>query len=184
MDIETSGAIKLFFPNPSLTLVYFEALANALDAGATEVSIDIDVQAYDKPDTLKIADIWQALIGPGAEALGAVAEQTITATTVNSRSSEPGSLFIALQGERTDGHLYLRDAFSHGAAVAIAEPRSQELCDQATFVMPDGTLRDAKGAAQERAALPLVFIVPDSLTGLQRLAGAWRQVDRPTSRLS
>ena len=30
MDIETSGAIKLFFPNPSLTLVYFEALANAL----------------------------------------------------------------------------------------------------------------------------------------------------------
>lgn len=54
MDIETSGAIRLFFPNPSLTLVYFEALANALDAGATEVSIDIDVQAYDKPDTLKV----------------------------------------------------------------------------------------------------------------------------------
>lgn len=54
MDIETSGAIRLFFPNPSLALVYFEALANALDAGATEVSIDIDVQAFDKPDTLKI----------------------------------------------------------------------------------------------------------------------------------
>ncbi|ABS62799.1 conserved hypothetical protein [Parvibaculum lavamentivorans DS-1] len=54
MDIETSGAIRLFFPNPSLTLVYFEALANALDAGATDVSIDIDVQAFDKPDTLKI----------------------------------------------------------------------------------------------------------------------------------
>lgn len=54
MDIETAGAIRLFFPNPSLTLVYFEAVANALDAGATEVSIDIDVQAFDKPDTLKI----------------------------------------------------------------------------------------------------------------------------------
>ena len=54
MDIETSGAIRLFFPNPSLALVYFEALANALDAGATDVSIDIDLQAYDKPDTLKI----------------------------------------------------------------------------------------------------------------------------------
>ena len=54
MDIETSGAIRLFFPNPSLALVYFEALANALDASATDVSIDIDVQAYDKPDTLKI----------------------------------------------------------------------------------------------------------------------------------
>lgn len=54
MDIETSGAIRLFFPNPSLTLVYFEALANALDAGASEVSIGIDVQAFDKPDTLQI----------------------------------------------------------------------------------------------------------------------------------
>ncbi len=54
MDIETSGAIKLFFPNPSLILVYFEALANALDAGATEVSIDIEVQAFDKPDTLSV----------------------------------------------------------------------------------------------------------------------------------
>ncbi|HEL5054234.1 TPA: sensor histidine kinase [Stenotrophomonas maltophilia] len=54
MDIETSGAIRLFFPNPSLTLVYFEALANALDARATDVSIEIDVQAYDKPDTLTI----------------------------------------------------------------------------------------------------------------------------------
>lgn len=54
MDIETAGAIRLFFPNPSLTLVYFEALANALDAGATEVSIEIDVQAFDKPETLKV----------------------------------------------------------------------------------------------------------------------------------
>lgn len=54
MDIETSGAIRLFFPNPSLTLVYFEALANALDAGSTDISIDVDVQAFDKPDTLRI----------------------------------------------------------------------------------------------------------------------------------
>src|SRR5690606_40392060 len=54
MDIETSGAIRLFFPNPSLTLVYFEAVANALDAGATDISINIDVHSFDKPDTLKI----------------------------------------------------------------------------------------------------------------------------------
>jgi len=54
MDIETSGAIKLFFPRSSLTQVYFEAVANALDAGATEVNIDIDVLAFDNPNTLKI----------------------------------------------------------------------------------------------------------------------------------
>jgi hypothetical protein len=54
VDIETSGAIKLFFPNPSLSLVYYEALANALDAQATEVSIVIEIQAFDRPETLKI----------------------------------------------------------------------------------------------------------------------------------
>jgi len=54
MDIETSGAIKLFFPRSSLIQVYFEAVANALDAGATEVNIDIDVLAFDTPDTLRI----------------------------------------------------------------------------------------------------------------------------------
>ncbi len=54
MDIETSKAIKLFFPNPSLLLVYLEALANALDAGATEISIAIDIESFDKPGTLKV----------------------------------------------------------------------------------------------------------------------------------
>lgn len=54
MDIETAGAIKLFFPNPSLSLVYFEALANALDAGATEIQILIEVTSFDKPDSLII----------------------------------------------------------------------------------------------------------------------------------
>ena len=54
MDIETSSAIRLFFPSPSLALVYFEAVANALDAGATNISIDISIQAFDKPETLKI----------------------------------------------------------------------------------------------------------------------------------
>ena len=54
MDIETSWCDQAVFPNPSLTLVYFGGVGNALDAGATEVAIDIDVQAFDKPDTLKV----------------------------------------------------------------------------------------------------------------------------------
>jgi hypothetical protein len=54
MDIETSNAIKLFFPNPSLVQVFFEALANALDARATEISIHNEIQAFNAPETLKI----------------------------------------------------------------------------------------------------------------------------------
>lgn len=55
MQIETSNAIKLFFPNPSLVQVFFEALANSLDAGATEVSIRVGIQSFSTPATLKIS---------------------------------------------------------------------------------------------------------------------------------
>lgn len=55
MDIETSNAIKLFFPNPSLVQVFFEAVANSLDAGASDVSIKLDIQAFTSPETLKIS---------------------------------------------------------------------------------------------------------------------------------
>ncbi len=54
MEIETGSAIKLFFPNPSLSLVYFEAIANALDAGATDILIEIDIQAFDNPKSLQL----------------------------------------------------------------------------------------------------------------------------------
>jgi len=53
MDIETSSAIKFFFPNPSLVQVLFEALANALDAGASEVTIRIEIDGFTAADTLR-----------------------------------------------------------------------------------------------------------------------------------
>lgn len=38
---------------------------------------------------------------------------------VDSRRAHPGDLFVALRGERTDGHRFVADAFSHGAAGAL-----------------------------------------------------------------
>lgn len=55
MDIETSNAIKLFFPNPSLVQVFFEAVANALDAGASDIVIAIKIRGFTAPDTLQIS---------------------------------------------------------------------------------------------------------------------------------
>lgn len=62
MDIETSSAIKFFFPNPSLIQVLYEALANALDAGATEVTIRIEIDGFTAAETLRltITDIMGA----------------------------------------------------------------------------------------------------------------------------
>ncbi|MFY0630002.1 MAG: ATP-binding protein [Flavobacteriaceae bacterium] len=49
MDVNISRAADLFFPNPSLELVYFEAIANAIDAGSTKV--DVKIKAKNLQDT-------------------------------------------------------------------------------------------------------------------------------------
>lgn len=54
MKVKLSQAVKMFFGNSSLEMVYFEAIANALDVNATEISIKISVKALNKPETLKI----------------------------------------------------------------------------------------------------------------------------------
>ena len=41
MEVKISQAIRVFFSSPSFEMVFFEAFANALDAEATEISIDI-----------------------------------------------------------------------------------------------------------------------------------------------
>ncbi len=55
MKINLSKAVSTFYPNPAYEQVYFEAVANALDAGADEISIEIKIAAFDAPDTLELA---------------------------------------------------------------------------------------------------------------------------------
>ncbi len=54
MRINTGNAIKLFFSNPSLELVYIESIANAIDAGATLINIKIRLESFSKAETLGI----------------------------------------------------------------------------------------------------------------------------------
>jgi Histidine kinase-, DNA gyrase B-, and HSP90-like ATPase len=54
MQIDLNKAISTFHPNPSYEQVYFEAIANALDAGADQISIQIKIDAYDSPETLEL----------------------------------------------------------------------------------------------------------------------------------
>ena len=41
MDVNVKRAVKMFFSKSSFEMIYFEAFANALDAGATEFRIDV-----------------------------------------------------------------------------------------------------------------------------------------------
>tara|TARA_R110002096_G_scaffold287967_2_gene481612 strand:+ start:639 stop:2474 length:1836 start_codon:yes stop_codon:yes gene_type:complete len=53
MKVKLSQAVKMFFGNSSLEMVFFEAIANALDANATEIQIKVSVKALNQPETLQ-----------------------------------------------------------------------------------------------------------------------------------
>ncbi len=45
----------------------------------------------------------------------------VTEAVIDSRKAIPGSLFIALAGEQTDGHRYVKSAFEKGAQIALVQ---------------------------------------------------------------
>lgn len=54
MNIQLGKAVSVFFGSPSFDDVYVEAVANAIDAGATKISICIEIESFKSPKNLKI----------------------------------------------------------------------------------------------------------------------------------
>lgn len=54
MQVNIKQAIRLFFSNPSLDMVFIEAIANSLDADASKINICISIEELGKQETLKI----------------------------------------------------------------------------------------------------------------------------------
>ena len=69
---------------------------------------------------LTVAELAQVVdaANPGAGGATRVTD-LITKLVVDSRLVEPGSLFVALPGERADGHAFVLQAFAAGAAAAV-----------------------------------------------------------------
>src|SRR5512139_514261 len=66
---------------------------------------------------LTLADVIEALTNtrPG------MASTVITEAAIDSRQVIPGSLFVAIPGERVDGHDFIEDAFNRGASFALIQ---------------------------------------------------------------
>lgn len=101
-------------------------------------------------DTMTAAQaIDAAMRGPNA---------WFTGVSTDSRSLSPGDLFVAIKGERFDGHDYVSQAFSRGAAAAIvAADRTAALA----------TAGNASGAT--------LLSVADPISALGALAKFWRE---------
>lgn len=82
---------------------------------------------------------------------------------IDSRRLEPGNLFIALPGERVDGHDYLDEAKRKGAAAALVS--RQTACDLPQLVVKDMVLAMGKMGAAWRDRFPIPFIAVTGSNG-------------------
>ena len=58
--------------------------------------------------------------------------QGIDGVSIDSRALVAGDLFVAIRGDRFDGHRFVADAFARGARGAVVEERSAECAGGAT----------------------------------------------------
>jgi UDP-N-acetylmuramoyl-tripeptide--D-alanyl-D-alanine ligase len=108
------------------------------------------------------------------EALTGVSPQgddlEIRDAAIDSRRVTPGSLFIALSGERVDGHNFVQDAFNQGASVALI---SQEVSREYHQIdLRHGWKADHQVSVGDA---PVCLIVDDSLNAMQQIARFWRR---------
>jgi hypothetical protein len=54
MKINVKQAVKFFFQNPSLDMVFKEAIANSLDANASHIEISVFIESFEKQESLRI----------------------------------------------------------------------------------------------------------------------------------
>ncbi len=97
-------------------------------------------------------DLREAAHGAGGEARGA--NTSFAAVSSDTRTIKDGALFVALRGERFDGHEYIAAARARGAVAAMVDRRAP--------------------SAGGDSPLPLL-VVDDTRLGLGRLAAYWRR---------
>lgn len=89
-------------------------------------------------------------------------EQTVTLVETDSRCIHPGSLFIPLTGDRFDGHAFINDALSAGAAGCFtARERESYLPEKFYIKVTGGTqkaLRDLAKYYKRKFSIPFIGI--------------------------
>jgi UDP-N-acetylmuramoyl-tripeptide--D-alanyl-D-alanine ligase len=114
---------------------------------------------------LTLADVLEALTGlrPVIEPL------VITEAAIDSRQVIPGGMFVAIPGERVDGHDFVAQAFRAGAVAALIEHELEQ---------PFPVLEARPGLAQPisgKIETPVCIRVENTVSALQQVASFWRR---------
>jgi UDP-N-acetylmuramoyl-tripeptide--D-alanyl-D-alanine ligase len=118
---------------------------------------------------LTLADALEALTNTRPDV-----NHIITEAAIDSRQVIPGALFVALPGERVDGHDFIDEAFRRGASFALIQ-RDVD----ASLRMLDLRLSSVADSADALKLLdfepPLCLRVDNTLSALQQIARFWRR---------
>jgi UDP-N-acetylmuramoyl-tripeptide--D-alanyl-D-alanine ligase len=114
---------------------------------------------------LTLGIILEALTGRKFEDL----TQVITDASLDSRLVIPGSMFVAIAGEKVDGHDFVSDAFRQGACVALVE-KSVGIESSILDLGDSGWVGAVRGLQ-----IPVQIIVENTTEALQQIAKFWRK---------
>jgi UDP-N-acetylmuramoyl-tripeptide--D-alanyl-D-alanine ligase len=117
---------------------------------------------------LTLADALEALTN-----FRPIATTVITEAVIDSRQVIPGSLFVAIPGEKVDGHDFIGEAFRRGASFALIQ----------RDVVADGSFRtidlrnvlSIESFPREDLLPPMCLRVENTVTALQQIARYWRR---------
>jgi len=115
---------------------------------------------------LTIADAIEATTGfrPSAATV-------ITEAVVDSRQTIPGSLFVAIPGEKVDGHDFIGEAFKRGASFALI----QRDVDASFRTLDLRAIFSADSFLKHDFTTPFCLRVENTVAALQQIARFWRR---------
>jgi UDP-N-acetylmuramoyl-tripeptide--D-alanyl-D-alanine ligase len=115
---------------------------------------------------LTLADALEALTN-----YRPIATTVITEAVVDSRQVIPGSLFVAIPGEKADGHDYIGEAFRRGASFALI----QRDVEPSFRTLDLRSVSSAESFPRENLVPPLCLRVDNTVAALQQIARFWRR---------
>lgn len=114
---------------------------------------------------LTLADAIEALTN-----FRPLAPTVITEAVIDSRQIIPGSLFVAIPGEKVDGHDYVGEAFRRGASFALIQKDVD-----ASFRTVDMRSVSSLESFSHDLTPPLCLRVDNTVAALQQIARFWRR---------
>ena len=87
-------------------------------------------------------------------------EWSASGVSIDTRTLQPGDLFIAIKGDARDGHEYVADALAKGAAAAVVQSVPPDVDTAKLLIVPDTlkAMEDLGRASRARTAAKIIGV--------------------------